>query len=133
MLSIRGGNLPGATSDAANDAMIREFLGAWERRDTDHIVAAFTDDAVYHNISLEPLVGKAAIRDFVAGHEGVPPGRLEILHQLASGGVVMNERVDHITLGDREVDMPICGVFEIRDGRIARWTDYYHSAPLPSE
>ena len=121
------------TSDAANDTMIREFLHAWERRDTDHIVASFTDDAVYHNISLEPLVGKAAIRDFVAGREGVPPGRLEILHQLVSANVVMNERVDHITLGGRVVDMPICGVFEIRDGQIARWTDYYDSAPLLSE
>jgi limonene-1,2-epoxide hydrolase len=121
------------TSDAANDAMIREFIEAWERRDTDLIVSRFTDDAVYHNISLEPLVGKAAIRDFVAGHEGVPPGRLEIRHQLVSGNVVMNERVDRITFGGRIVDLPICGVFEIRDGRIARWTDYYDSAPLLSE
>jgi limonene-1,2-epoxide hydrolase len=112
--------------------MIREFLHAWERRDTDHIVASFTDDAVYHNISLEPLVGRAAIRNFVAAHEGAPPGRLEIRHQLVSRNVVMNERIDHIILGGREVDLPICGVFEIRDGRIARWTDYYDSAPLLS-
>jgi len=120
------------SSDGANDAMIREFLEAWERRDTDAIVACFTDDAVYHNISLEPLVGRPAIRDFVAGYASVPPGRLEIVHQVASGGVVMNERVDRITLGGREVDLPICGVFEIRDGRICRWTDYYDSAPLPA-
>jgi limonene-1,2-epoxide hydrolase len=46
-------------TEAATDAMIREFFHAWERRDTDHVVASFTDDAVYHNISLEPLVGMA--------------------------------------------------------------------------
>jgi len=124
--------MTGTAAEAANDAMIREFLAAWERRDTDFIVSCFTDDAVYHNISLEPLVGRPAIRDFVAGHESVPPGWIEIHHQLVSANVVMNERVDQMTLGGREVDMPICGVFEIRDGRIARWTDYYDSAPLPA-
>jgi limonene-1,2-epoxide hydrolase len=112
--------------------MIRAFLNAWERRDTDHIVESFTDDAVYHNISLEPLVGKAAIRDFVAGHEDVPPGRLEIRHQLASADLVMNERIDHVMVGGRLVEVPICGVFEIRGGRIARWTDYYDPSPPSS-
>jgi limonene-1,2-epoxide hydrolase len=120
------------TPDGANDAMIREFVHAWERRDTDRIVAAFTDDAVYHNVSLEPLVGKAAIRDFVTRYEDVPPVRIDIHHQLASGNVVMNERVDHMHFDGRVVDLPICGVFEIRDGRIARWTDYYDSAAFKS-
>jgi hypothetical protein len=35
------------TSTTSNDAMIRNFLGAWERRDTDYIVDHFTDDAVW--------------------------------------------------------------------------------------
>jgi hypothetical protein len=43
-------------------------------------------------------VGKAAIREFVSGFTDVPPGRLQIHHQLASDNVVMNERTDYITL-----------------------------------
>ena len=121
-----------SATEAANEAMIREFFHVWERRDTDHVVASFTDDAVYHNISLDPLVGVAAIRDFVAGREGTPPPRCDIRHQIVSGNVVMNERIDEMTLGGRVVTMPIGGVFEIRDGRIARWTGYYDSAPLQS-
>src|SRR5437879_5090993 len=107
-----------SATEVANDAMIRGFFHAWERRDTDHVVASFTDDAVYHNISLEPLVGVAAIRDFVAGREGMPPPRCDIRRQLVSGNVVMNERIDEMTLGGRVITMPICGVFEIRGGRI---------------
>jgi uncharacterized protein (TIGR02246 family) len=121
-----------ASTDAANDAMVREFLHAWERRDTEHVVDSFTDDAVYHNISMEPLFGKAAIRAFVSGYEGVPAGRLEIRHQLASDTVVINERIDHVVVDGRRVDVAICGVFEIDEGRIARWTDYYDSAPSSS-
>jgi ketosteroid isomerase-like protein len=49
------------TSTTSNDTMIRDFLAAWERRDTEHIVDHFTDDGVYHSIPLAPIVGKQAI------------------------------------------------------------------------
>jgi limonene-1,2-epoxide hydrolase len=121
--------MTGTTSDAALDAMIRDFFSAWEHRDVDHVMSRFTEDAVYHNISLEPLVGKAAIRAFLEEFADVPPGRFEIRHQVAAGGVVMNERIDHITVGGREIALPICGVFETEDGLIKAWREYYDSAP----
>ena len=118
-------------SDAAgNDALVREFIAAWERRDTAHIVDCFTDDGVYHSTPLSPLVGKAAIREFVAGFEGVPPGRLEIRNQVASDTVVMNERVDHLTMNGKPVTLPIMGVFEIEGGRIKAWREYFDLAPV---
>lgn len=115
--------------EASNDAMIRAFIAAWERRDTEHIVGCFTDDGVYHSIPLTPVVGKAAIREFVAGFADVPPGRLQIHHQVASGNVVMNERTDSITLNGVPVVLPICGVFEIEGGRIKAWREYFDLAP----
>jgi limonene-1,2-epoxide hydrolase len=116
-------------ASAANDAMIREFLAAWERRDTEYIVDRFADDGVYHSIPLTPIVGKAAIREFVAGFADVPPGRLVVHHQIASDNVVMNERTDYITLSGRPVTLPICGVFEIENGRIKEWREYFDLAP----
>jgi limonene-1,2-epoxide hydrolase len=109
----------------ANDRMVREFLAAWERRDTAHIVDAFTDDGVYHSMPLSPIVGKDAIRDFVAAFEGKPPGKLVVRHQIATADLVMNERTDYITLNGKAVTLPICGVFEIRGGRIAAWREYF--------
>lgn len=117
------------TLAASNDAMVREFLAAWERRDTPHIMDRFTDDAVYHSIPLTPILGKPAIREFVAGFADVPPGRLEIHHQVASDILVMNERTDHITLNGRPVILPICGVFEIESGRIKAWREYFDLGP----
>jgi limonene-1,2-epoxide hydrolase len=117
------------TEASANDVMIREFLAAWERRDTEHIVDCFADNGVYHSIPLTPIVGKAAIRDFVAGFTEVPPGRLEIHRQVATGNVVMNERTDYITLNGEPVVLPICGVFEIEDGRITAWREYFDLGP----
>ena len=117
------------TSGTSNDTMIRDFLAAWERRDTEYIVDHFTDDGVYHSIPLAPIVGKPAIREFVAGFAAVPPGRLVIHHQVASGNVVMNERTDYITINGNPVTLPICGVFEIASGRIKAWREYFDLGP----
>ncbi|HUO48038.1 MAG TPA: nuclear transport factor 2 family protein [Acidimicrobiales bacterium] len=116
-------------SPAANDRLVREFLAAWERRDTAHIVDAFADDGVYHGTPLPPIVGKEAVAAFVAGFEGRPPGRLEIRNQVATGDLVMNERTDHIVLNGVPVTLPICGVFEIADGRIKAWREYFDLGP----
>jgi limonene-1,2-epoxide hydrolase len=116
-------------SASANDRIIREFLAAWERRDTEHIVGAFADDGVYHSIPLAPIAGKQAIGAFVAGFEGRPPGHLEVLHQVAAGDVVMNERIDHIVLNGVPVSLPICGVFELEDGHILAWREYFDLGP----
>ena len=115
---------------AANDQIVRDFIAAWERRDTEAIVERFTDDGVYHSTPLEPIVGKDAIRAFVEGFEGKPPGRLVIHHQVASDTVVMNERTDHITLNGRAVTLPITGVFEMRGGQIAAWREYFDLGPV---
>jgi limonene-1,2-epoxide hydrolase len=114
---------------AANDRMVREFLAAWERRDTDHIVERFAEDGVYHSVPLTPIVGREAIRAFVAGFEGKQSGHIEIHHQVATRTVVMNERTDHIYLNGTLVDLPIMGVFEIADGCITAWREYFDLGP----
>jgi limonene-1,2-epoxide hydrolase len=112
-----------------NGALVRGFLAAWERRDTAHIMSCWADDGVYHAVpALEPIVGRAAFRQFVTSFEQVPGGRLEIHHQVASDTVVINERTDHISFGGRPLDVPICADFEIRDGLIAAWREYFDPA-----
>lgn len=55
-----------------------------------------------------------------------------IVHrQVADGNVVMNERTDVMrrTNGGR-VELPVMGTFEVRDGRIAAWRDYFDLATV---
>ena len=117
------------TRAAANDEMVRGFLSAWERRDTEHIVECFADDGVYHSVPLTPIVGKAAIREWAAGFVGKPPGRLVVHRQVASDDVVLNERTDFITLNGKPVTLRIAGVFEVEDGRIKAWREYFDLGP----
>ena len=116
-----------------NDALVRAFLAAWEGRDSAFILDHLTDDAVYHAVPLDPIVGKAALRAWVEGFAAVPPGRLEIRNQTATGDVVMNERTDRITIEGRVVTLPICAVFELRHGRISAWREYFDLAGLRRE
>jgi limonene-1,2-epoxide hydrolase len=115
---------------ARNHELVRDFLAAWERRDTAAILERFADRAEYHAVPLEPIVGKEALRTWVEGFAGVPPGRLEVRNQVAGDTVVMNERVDRITIAGNQVTLPICAVFEIDGDQITSWREYFDMAGL---
>jgi len=52
----------------------------------------------------------------------------EIRNLVASGDLVFCERVDRTDVGGRHVDLPLVGVFEIENGRIRAWRDYFDLA-----
>lgn len=111
------------------DALVTQFCEAWPRMDADELASYFTDDGVYHNIPMEPAVGRAAIHEFLTGMGAMISAiRFEVHRQVTNGSIVMNERTDHITMGDRPVSLPVVGVFEIEDGRIRAWRDYFDMA-----
>ncbi len=115
------------------DQIVRDFCASWERGDIDAIVDAFTEDAVYHNIPMQPCVGKDAIRIFLEGFLGgmASSVRFDIRHQLVAGNLVMNERVDTLAMQTGEVALPVCGVFELDpSGKIRAWRDYFDMAPF---
>jgi limonene-1,2-epoxide hydrolase len=109
-----------------NAETIRRFVAAWSRLDPDELVDFFTEDGVYHNIPTEPVKGHGALRPFIAGFiEPWTRTEWELVSLVADGDRVIAERIDHIEAGDVRVDLPCCGVFELRDGRIAEWRDYF--------
>ena len=119
-----------SVGDAAeNDALVRRFLAAWERREVDVVLECLNDDAVYHAMPLAPIVGKAALHEWVAHFADAPPPRLDVHHQVANEHVVINERTDYMTLNGRAVTLPICAVFEIEEGRIKAWREYFDVGP----
>lgn len=109
-----------------NEALVEAFCMAWKARDVDDIVSYFADDAVYHNIPIEPAVGLDAIRAVIEMF--VPPAdeiEFTIHLMLSDGDMVFTERTDRFVTGGKTVDLPVAGVFEIRDGKIVAWRDYF--------
>jgi len=90
------------------------------------IVGYFTDDVVYHNMPLEPVVGPDAVRSlFAMFTTGVERMEFRVLNIVADGNVVLTERVDVFELPDKTIELPVMGTFEVRDGKIAAWRDYF--------
>ncbi|WP_327144150.1 limonene-1,2-epoxide hydrolase family protein [Nocardia sp. NBC_01327] len=111
------------------EALVTAFCAEWLSGTPESIAKYFAEDAVYHNIPMQPLLGRAAILDFLRGFIGAFGGiDFGIHHQSAHGNVVLNERTDRFTLGDKQIELPVMGVFEIADGKIAAWRDYFDMA-----
>jgi limonene-1,2-epoxide hydrolase len=111
------------------DALVTQFCEAWPRMDADELSSYFSDDGVYHNIPMPPAVGRAAVHELLTGMRGMISAiRFEVHRQVTDGSTVMNERTDHITMGDKVIALPVVGVFEIDNGRIRAWRDYFDMA-----
>ena len=112
-----------------NERIIRDFIAAWSRLDADEIVGFFADDGVYHNMPTKPVQGRAQLRAFIGGFiKSWTRTEWDIIRLACDGDLVMVERLDRTEAGDRKADLPCCGVFEMRDGRIQVWRDYFDMA-----
>lgn len=114
--------------------VVKEFCEAWSRRDVDELLNFFTDDAVYHNMPIDAVQGADGIRNmlslFVPGSVTIT---FEIIHIASSGNVVHTERVDTFEMKDKTIVLPVAGVFELREGKIAAWRDYFDMGAWTSQ
>ena len=120
---------------ATPEEVVTAFIREWdvEHPDVDTLASYFTDDAVYHNMPMAPSEGIEAVREALAGVAGLTSRGWEIVYQAVNGDVVLNERVDRFHMRGKEVAGQVCGVFEVRDGKIARWRDYFDVAAFQAQ
>jgi limonene-1,2-epoxide hydrolase len=112
-------------ADAPID-LVRNFCAAWGAGDFDALLEYFTDDATYHNMPIDPVTGKDAIRATIEGFTaGVEKIEFRVHHIVADGNIVMTERTDAFFAGERTIELPVMGTFEVADGKIAAWRDYF--------
>ena len=105
--------------------VVRRFCEAWTGGTADSLSEWFTDDAVYHNIPLDPVNGPQAIRDTIAGFLGPFSVEFRVLHIAADGDVVMTERVDVFDGGGKHIELPVMGAFEVEGDKLRAWRDYF--------
>jgi limonene-1,2-epoxide hydrolase len=106
--------------------IVTQFCDQVAGGDAEKAAEFFSDDAIYHNIPLDPVNGRAAIRDTIGMFLGMADKVwFDTLHIVADGPIVMTERVDHFAQGDRDIALPVMGTFEVHDGKITAWRDYF--------
>jgi limonene-1,2-epoxide hydrolase len=120
--------------DAA--ATVREFCGRWPEMTKEQIAAHFTDDAVYVNVPFPgETVGGAAIAEVLHGPFKARFARVEAtVHRVAATGPdVFAERTERFTRHDGTAfELPVVGVFDVRDGQFCAWRDYFDRGHWPA-
>lgn len=112
-----------------NIKLVEDFCDAWSRLDVEELVSYFTNDAIYHNMPGPPIVGKAAIETILKGILAPTTwAEWEMLNIAEAGDKVLTERVDRFDIAGKRVELPVAGVFEIENGKIKAWRDYFDMA-----
>ncbi len=123
-----------------NERLVLTLIRAMETGSLPETVKALcTEDFVWANSGLETIYGQVDLFEQMAKGgfaSEIPILRsmthfsAELLHMASEGSVVFTERVDHHwDEQGRDLMTPhICGIAEIRDGRIAAFRDFYDVA-----
>jgi len=109
------------------------FIDAWNRMDWDAVVSALAEDVVYHNIPMEKIEGRAAAAAFITGMQPESV-HWEILSIAENNDKVLTERIDNFVLpGGKNLCIPVMGTFEIDNGEIKAWRDYFDLTTFTSQ
>jgi limonene-1,2-epoxide hydrolase len=97
----------------------------------------FTDETDYQNVGLSHTIGIDQALGMIAQFEqgmGLATIGVDMLAIVAQGDVVMTERVDHMinAAGETFTSIRLMGVFNLQDGKIVEWRDYFDASPFKS-
>jgi limonene-1,2-epoxide hydrolase len=116
-----------------NTEVVVGFIEAWNRMDWSAIEATLTEDVVYHNIPMQPFEGKAAAMAFIGGMQPESVS-WEMISIAENGDKVLTERLDNFVLsGGKTLSVPVMGTFELVDGKISAWRDYFDLATFTQQ
>jgi limonene-1,2-epoxide hydrolase len=106
--------------------IVEAFLAAFVAMDFDTALTHVDGDCEYTNVPMGTVNGPAGIRSvlepfFAPIHEN----EFLILRKAAAGPVVFMERLDRHRLDHGWRELPVNSVFEVHDGRITVWRDYF--------
>jgi limonene-1,2-epoxide hydrolase len=114
------------TTSEAPKEVVAAFIAAIERRDVDAAIELLADDCEYDNVPMGKVHGPGVVRSII---EPLLAECLEVewpvIREAVAGSVVFNERIDRFRRTDGWIELPVTGVWEVHDGRITLWRDYF--------
>ena len=113
---------------------LQAICDAWNRLDNDALADLFTDDGIFEDpLHERTLRGREDVRAVnAAGMESLSECEVTLGAVLERGDLGLAEGMFRSALADggARMDFPFAMVVELKDGRIARLTEYFDSAPL---
>ncbi len=84
-----------------NENIIKEFISAWSELNAEKLAEAF----------IQPWTSTT----------------WDLLSIASEGDLVIAERLDRTQAGEKSVDLPCVGIFQMEEGKIKSWKDYFDS------
>ena len=115
--------------------VVRIFMKLMEPLNYDEALKHVSDDCAYINPPpLGTVRGPAGIRAVLEPFFGpTRENEFRVLRAAENGSVVILERLDRHLFGDRWVELPVTGVYEVHDGKITYWRDYFDMPTIMSQ
>ena len=113
--------------------VVDAFLEAFEVMDFATALKLLADDVEYTNIPILTVHGHQAVGEILEPFFApILENDFKIIRKAAAGPVVFLERLDRhrLTYGWRE--LPVNSVFEVHEGKITVWRDYFDLATAAS-
>ncbi len=112
-------------TDVDNAHTVEVFLAALEDQDIDAAGAVLDENLVYENVGFPTIRGRTRAMKLFRGMEGRAGFEVKVHRIAVNGATVLTERTDALVFGPVRLQFWVCGVFEVHDGRITLWRDYF--------
>ncbi len=113
------------SSDIDNAHTVEVFLAALEAEEFDAADVLLDDNLVYENVGYPTLRGRVRVMKLMRRLQGKAKFEAKFHRIAVNGATVLTERTDILTIGPLRFKFWVCGVFEVTDGRITLWRDYF--------
>ncbi|GAA5561285.1 nuclear transport factor 2 family protein [Acinetobacter seifertii] len=111
---------------AQSEDIVERFLNALMQQDHVTISELLHPDIVYTNVSLPTFKGGKRVAGLIKLALSSARKLKVKNHQLvAKENIVLTERTDILEIGPLHVGFWVCGTFEVEDGKIILWRDYF--------
>ncbi|MGZ4703375.1 MAG: limonene-1,2-epoxide hydrolase family protein [Acidimicrobiales bacterium] len=109
---------------------VDEFIRRVVAVDLDGAAELVSDHLEYDNVPIGKVLGPAGLKNFLTAMvAGIDEVIFVIHRQTSAGPMVMNERTDRFRIGEKWIELPVAGVFEVGDdGKLILWRDYFDAA-----
>jgi limonene-1,2-epoxide hydrolase len=134
VLALVASLLSGVAHASADAPLVvaQKMVNAWNTRNWEQVYDLFAEDGKLQSMMFDPIEG----RETISKHLGeLVSGIEEIELKIRTIGVinentVVLERVDDFVFNGKRTLVPVVGLLEIDNGKVAYWREYYDRATL---
>ena len=121
-------------SDLSPLQTVRAFSDAMEKMRFDEGLRYAAEDIEYINSPETHATGHAGIREVLEPFFApIEENEFILKRQIESGNQVVLERLDRHRVGTEWFELPVTGVYEVQNGKIVYWREYFDFNTIVSE